>query len=73
MSAPTFTNDSRLVASTDSACLLSDHFQNCIHASGRLHRLYCALEALNAFIAPRFVTTLVLVTTVLSAGMLLSR
>ncbi len=73
MSAPPFTNDSCFVARSDSAYLLSDHFQNCVQASGPLHQLLCALEAFDDFIAPRFVTTLVLVTGVLVAGMLLSR
>lgn len=71
MSAPPFMNDSCFVPRIDSIYLLSDHFQKCVHASGRLHRLYYALEAFNAFIAPRFVTTLVLVTGVLVSGMLL--
>jgi hypothetical protein len=43
---------------------LSDHFRQCRFARGPLHRLRCMAEALDAFLAPRFVTTLALLTMV---------
>lgn len=49
---------------------LADHARQCVLARGRWHRLRCAAEATHAFVAPRFVTTLmlwVLVLAVLSA------
>jgi hypothetical protein len=44
---------------------LADHFRECHRfARGPLHRLRCVAEALDAFLAPRFVTTLALLMTV---------
>ena len=43
---------------------LRDHLLECIGARSPLHRLHCLAEALDAFLAPRFVTTLALVTAV---------
>jgi hypothetical protein len=36
---------------------LGQHLLQCSRAGGRLHRLRCAVEAIDAFLAPRFVTT----------------
>lgn len=36
---------------------LGQHLLHCVRARGRLHRLHCAVEAIDAFLAPRFVTT----------------
>lgn len=47
---------------------LRGHLSQCLHALGPLHRLQCAAEAVDAFLAPRFVTTLVLLAAVLLAG-----
>ena len=47
---------------------LSDHFRQCAFARGPMHGLRCAAEALDAFLAPRFVTTLVLLTVVALLG-----
>lgn len=47
---------------------LDDHFRQCAFARGRLHRLACAIEALDAFLAPRFVTTLALLTVLVMVG-----
>lgn len=41
---------------------LSDHFRQCEFACGFKHQLLCVFEALDAFFAPRFVTTLTVVT-----------
>jgi hypothetical protein len=46
------------------ATRLADHFRQCRFARGPLHRLRCVAEALDAFLAPRFVTTLALLTIV---------
>jgi len=39
---------------------LGEHFSQCRLARGRLHRLHCVGEWLNAYLAPRFVSSLVL-------------
>ena len=44
---------------------LGEHMQRCAHESGALHRLRCAVEAIDAFLAPRFVTTMALTLVVL--------
>ena len=43
---------------------LVEHLRPCAFARGPMHRLRCIAEALDAFLAPRFVTMLT-VTTVL--------
>lgn len=45
---------------------LADHARQCVLARGRWHRLRCVVEATDAFIAPRFVTTLALLVVVLA-------
>jgi len=47
--------------------LLREHMRRCAHARSPLHPLHCAAEAIDAFLAPRFVTTLAL-TLVIIAG-----
>ncbi|MEO8038420.1 MAG: hypothetical protein ABI794_06590 [Betaproteobacteria bacterium] len=47
--------------------LLRDHMLRCASSRSRLHRLQCVAEAIDAFLAPRFVTTLTL-TLVIVAG-----
>ena len=37
---------------------LRQHLQQCAHARGRLHGLRCSVETFDAFLAPRFVSTL---------------
>lgn len=51
------TLDLSLAALPDMA-QLRDHMRRCASALGPLHRLQCAVEAIDAFLAPRFVTTL---------------
>ena len=41
---------------------LSDHLKQCEFACGLKHRLLCVCESLDAFLAPRFITTLTVVT-----------
>lgn len=41
---------------------LSDHLRQCEFACGFKHQLLCVWETLDAFLAPRFVTTLTVVT-----------
>lgn len=50
------------------AAQLRDHLKTCVFARGRMHRLRCALEAVDDFLARRFVTTLTAGTLVLFAG-----
>jgi hypothetical protein len=38
---------------------LGEHYRQCVCARSPLHRMQCAAEGLHAFVAPRFVTTLV--------------
>lgn len=47
---------------------ISGHLQQCLLASGRWHRLGCAVEALHGFLAQRFVTTIVVVAVLAAAG-----
>ena len=46
---------------------LGAHMDSCKDAHGRLFALRCIAEALNSFIAPRFMTTLVVVTLLIGA------
>lgn len=41
---------------------LGEHFARCQGSRGRLFALHCAAEITHGFVAPRFVTTLVVVT-----------
>lgn len=50
---------------------LNNHFQRCAISLSPLHRLQCAAETLNAFLAPRFVTTLTVLTTIVLVGIAL--
>ena len=50
---------------------LGDHFRQCAFARGPMHRLHCAAEAVDAFLAPRFVTTLALLTAFVGLGLAL--
>ena len=50
--------------------LLRDHMLRCATARGPLHRLRCAAEAVDTFLAPRFVTTLALTLAVLCVATL---
>ncbi|MEO7937602.1 MAG: hypothetical protein ABIR55_03185 [Burkholderiaceae bacterium] len=50
---------------------LRRHLQQCANARGRLHALRCAVEAFDAFVAPRFVTTLGVLTILMLAGLAL--
>ncbi len=43
---------------------LRDHLRQCEFACGLKHRLLCMCESLDAFLAPRFVTTLTVATLV---------
>ena len=47
---------------------LRDHLRQCAFASSRLHRVLCAIEALDEFLAPRFVTTVTLIAAVVFVG-----
>jgi len=55
-------NRSQMFASTQrlDSTRLDEHFQQCDAALGRMHRCSCLAEAVDAFLAPRLVTTLVL-------------
>jgi hypothetical protein len=50
--------------------LLHDHLRCCMQLRGPLHRLRAAAEAVDEFLAPRFVTTLVLTLLVLASASL---
>lgn len=50
---------------------LRRHLQQCASARGHLHLLRCAVEALDAFVAPRLVTTLGVLTILMLAGLAL--
>ena len=48
---------------------LSQHLQQCARARGRLHRLRCTVETIDALLAPRFVTTLGAMTVLVLTGL----
>ncbi len=50
---------------------LRQHLQQCACARGQLNRLRCAVEAFDALLAPRFVTTLGALTVLVVAGLIL--
>jgi hypothetical protein len=47
---------------------LNDHLRQCAFALGPLHRAQCAAEAVDDFLAPRFVSLLLLMTALVLAG-----
>ena len=49
---------------------LGNHLNLCQGARGRLFTLHCAAEIMNRFVAPRFVTTLVVVALAIGLGSL---
>ena len=51
---------------------LHAHFRQCVFALGPLHRLRCIAEALDAFLAPRFVSVLTVMTALVVVGASLS-
>ena len=50
---------------------LGDHVGHCNGSRGRMFAMRCAADALAGFIAPRFVTTLVVVMIVFGVGSLI--
>jgi hypothetical protein len=54
----------------DPTCL-NDHLRQCVFALGPLHRTRCAVEALDAFLAPRFVSLLLVMTALVLVGVAL--
>ena len=48
---------------------LSEHVQKCLLASGPMHRIHCAGEAVHGFLAQRFVTTMVVVTVLVAVSL----
>jgi hypothetical protein len=50
--------------------LLRDHMQRCARDRSPLHRLHALTQAIDSFLAPRFVTTLAM-TVVILAGVVL--
>ncbi len=62
-----------LTSTTDSDSDRSDlgqHLRQCAQSRGRLHRLRCVAQAFDAFLMPRFVTTLGVVTLLMLVGMM---
>ncbi len=51
---------------------LGEHMDSCHGARGRLFKLQRAVETVNRFMAPRFVTTLVVAVLLIGAGSLFS-
>lgn len=47
---------------------LCEHLHQCAHAQGRLHRLYCVVDAVTGFVAPRLVTALAVLAVLLIAS-----
>ena len=50
---------------------LGVHVDRCNGSRGRMFAVYCAADALFGFLAPRFVTTVVVVTLVFGVGSLI--
>ena len=59
-------------ANRHEAAQLRAHFRQCAFALGPLHRVRCLAEALDAFLAPRFISVLTVMTTVVVVGASLS-
>lgn len=51
---------------------LGDHAERCRGAQGWLFRAHCAAESLSGFLAPRFVTTVVVVALAFGIGSLIA-
>jgi hypothetical protein len=49
---------------------LQAHYEQCTYAAGLAHRLQCGVEAVRAFVAPRIVSTLLVMTVLV--GVILS-
>lgn len=50
---------------------LGEHLDQCRASRGRLFGLRCAVERMHGFVAPRFVTTLVVAAVLIGIGCLL--
>jgi len=48
---------------------LRKHMRQCTEARGRLHHLRCTVDTIDAFLAPRFGTTLGAMTALVLAGL----
>ena len=51
---------------------LGEHLAHCKALTGRLYALHCAADAVHRFVAPRFVTTLVVATLLIGGSLALS-
>lgn len=51
---------------------LQDHFAQCTFAAGTIHRLHCALERVEAFLAPRLISVLVVIAVLIEMTLSLS-
>ena len=60
------------LAALHELALLRDHMLSCARSRGPLHRLQCVTESIDAFLAPRFVTTLALTLAVLVGAALVA-
>ena len=49
---------------------LGEHLNRCLGSRGRFFALGCVAETMNGFVAPRFVTTLVVAALLIGAGSL---
>ena len=52
-----------------STAQLSEHVHKCLLASGPLHRIQCAGEAVHGFLAQRFVTTMVVAAAIVAISL----
>ncbi len=50
------------------SALLGAHYERCKGSTGRWFTIGCLVESLDSFVAPRFVTTLVVIGTVVAVG-----
>lgn len=60
----------RDVGSTGDMSLLGAHYARCNGCKGRWFSIRCAIDAIDAFVAPRFVTTLFVIGAVIGVGSL---
>jgi len=49
---------------------LGEHLHLCRGSQGRLFGLHCAAERMNGIVAPRFITTLLVVTMIMTVALL---
>ena len=69
-STSAFATDEHMLTKELSA--LGEHLEMCKGLTGRLFTLHCLADAVHCFVAPRFVTTLLVATALIGGSLALS-